>query len=77
MWHYDHDILPVALMTYSQNTSTMHSYRTRMATQGKLFPNKVNTIKHGIKSFQYQGMKTLNDLKIKTFTVDQRVKHNF
>ena len=67
MWDYDHDILPVALTTYFQKTSTMHSYRTRMAIQGKLFPTKVNTIKYGIKSFQYQGMKTLNELKNQTF----------
>ena len=56
MWDYDHDILPVALTTYFQKTSTMHSYHTRMATQ-----------LYGIKSFQYQGMKTLNELKNQTF----------
>ena len=38
------------------------------ASKGSLHYCKVQTYKHGIKSFKYQGINILNDLKKWTFT---------
>ena len=63
MWDYDHDILPPSLKTYFKKANIVHNYRTRSASKGSLYCSKVNTSKFGIKSFKYQGVKILNDLK--------------
>ena len=38
-------------------------YNTLTAAKGSLHYSKVNTSKYGLKSFKYQGIKILNDLK--------------
>ena len=63
MWDYDHDILPLSLRMHFQKANLVHNYSTRLASKGGLHHGKINTIKHGIKSFKYQGVKILNDLK--------------
>ena len=40
-----------------------HTYNTRTAAKGSLQYYKVNTSKYGLKSFKYQGIKILSDLK--------------
>ena len=63
MWDYDHNMLPQSLRSYFKRANLVHSYCTRAASKGKLHHGKVNTHKHGVKSFKYQGIKILNDLK--------------
>ena len=63
MWDYDHNTLPVSLKSLFKRSNLIHNYSTRAASKGKLHYTKVNTNKHGIKSFKYQGVKILNDLK--------------
>ena len=63
MWDYDHDTLPPSLKAYFKRANLIHNYSTRAASKGSLYYAKVNTIKYGIKSFKYQGIKVLNDLK--------------
>ena len=63
MWDYDHDSLPISLKMHFKKTNVVHNYSTRAASKGNLYLNKVNTVKYGIKSFRYQGVKVLNDLK--------------
>ena len=62
MWDYDHEILPESLKMNFKKANLVHNYSTRTASRGGLY-HVVNTIKHGIKSFKYQGVKILNDLK--------------
>ena len=63
MWDYDHNTLPASLNALFKKSNLVHNYSTRGASKGKLHYSKVNTNKHGIKSFKYQGIKILNDLK--------------
>ena len=63
MWDYDHNTLPLSLRDHFKRANLVHNYRTRAASKGSLHHCKVNTYKHGIKSFKYQGIKILNDLK--------------
>ena len=63
MWDYDHDTLPLSLRVHFKKANLVHNYSTQMASKGGLHHGKANTIKHGIKTFKYQGVKTLNDLK--------------
>ena len=63
MWDYDHDTLPISLKSLFKKSNLVHNYYTRGTSKGKLHYTKVNTNKHGIKSFKYQGVKILNDLK--------------
>ena len=63
MWDYDHDTLPESLKTHFKRANLVHNYCTRSASKGSLFHGKVNTIKYGIQSFKYQGIKVLNGLK--------------
>ena len=63
MWDYDHDTLPESLKAHFKRANLVHNYSTRSASKGSLFYGKVNTIKYGIQSFKYQGIKVLNGLK--------------
>ena len=63
MWDYDHGTLPESLIKDFKRANLVHNYSTRSASKGSLFYGKVNTIKYGIQSFKYQGVKILNDLK--------------
>ena len=63
MWDYDHDTLPRCLKTHFKRANLVHNYNTRSAAKGNLYYSKVNTTKHGMKSFKYQGIKILNNLK--------------
>ena len=63
MWDFDHDSLPVALTQKFTRLDSIHSVRTRGALKGNLYLPKVNSTKYGMKSFKYQGVKILNNLK--------------
>ena len=63
MWDYDHDTLPPSLKAYFKRANLVHNYSTRLASKGGLHFSKVSTRKYGLKSFKYQGVKVLNDLK--------------
>ena len=68
MWDYDHDTLPSSLKGHFKRANFVHNYSMRAASKGRLHYCKVQTYKHGIKSFKCQGIKILNDLKKWTFT---------
>ena len=63
MWDYDHEQLPQSLRENFTRTNLIHNYNIRAASKGSLYPQKVRTESHGIKSFKYSGVKLLNDLK--------------
>ena len=63
MWDYDHDVLPLSLRSHFKSANLVHTYNTRTAAKGTLHYSKVNTSKYRLKSFKYQGIKILNDLK--------------
>ena len=64
MWVYnDHDTFPPYLKKYFKQTNLVHNYSTQAASKGSLHYAKVNTSKYGIKSFKYQGIKVLNNMK--------------
>ena len=64
MWNYDNNDLPEHLSKYFQRTNLDHNYETRGAGKGNLFYSKVYTLSYGIKSFKFQGVKTLNELEV-------------
>ena len=63
MWVYDHDVLPLSLRSHFKRANLVHTYNTRTSAKGSLYYSEVNTSKYGLKSFKYQGIKILNDLK--------------
>ena len=63
MWDYDHNTLPLPYLDHFKRANLVHNYRTRAASKGSLYHCKVHTYKHGIKYFNYLGIKILNDLK--------------
>ena len=65
MWDYDNNDLPQHLSKYFKRINLVHNYETRGAGRGNLFHSKVNTLSYGIKSFKFQGVKTLNELQDK------------
>ena len=77
MWDYDHNTLPLALLKWSLKDNLVHNYRTRAVSKGSLHHCKVHTYKHGIKSFKYQGIKILNDLKSMRIYQDATCKSYF
>ena len=77
MWDYDHNTLPPSLRTHFKRANLIHNYSTRAASKGSLHHCKVHTYKHGIKSFKYQGIKILNDLKNMCIYQDASSKGNF
>ena len=77
MWDYDHNILPTSLRAHFKRSNLVHNYSTRAASKGSLHHCKVHTYKHGIKSFKYQGIKILNDLKNMSIYRDATSKRNF
>ena len=77
MWDYDHDTLPTSLKGHFKRSNIVHNYSTRAATKGSLHHCKVHTYKYGIKSFKYQGIKILNELKNIHFYQDATSKGNF
>ena len=77
MWEYDHNTLPLSLKSYFKRANLVHNYSTRAASKGSLHYNKVNTVKYGIKSFKYQGLKILNDLKKTSIYQNSRTKSKF
>ena len=72
MWDYDHNTLPLSL-----RANLVHNYRTRAVSKGSLHHCKVHTYKHGIKSFKYQGIKILKDLKSMRIYQDATCKSYF
>ena len=58
MWDLDHNSFPVSLKSPFQKSNHLHSYSTR----GEHY-EKVTTKDHGLKSFKYQGVKIINELK--------------
>ena len=77
MWDYDHNTLPSSLRAHFKRSNLVHNYRTRAATKGNLHHCKVRTLKYGIKSFKYQGVKILNDLKNMSIYQDATNKKSF
>ena len=77
MWDYDHDTLPLSLRVHFKKANLVHNYSTRMASKGGLHHGKANTIKHGIKSFNYQGVKILNALKNMSIYQNSTSKRTF
>ena len=64
MWDYDHKSLPAALTQKFTRLDNIHNVKTRGAVKGNLYLPKVNTTRYGMKSFKYQGVEILNNLKI-------------
>ena len=77
MWDYDHNLLPEHLRQRFTRSNLVHSYKTRSAAQGSLFYTKVNSTSFGIKSFKYQGVKTLNELLSKNYYIAAKNKKLF
>ena len=77
MWDYDHDTIPPSLRTNFKRANLVHNYNTRAANIGSLHYCKVNSYKHGINSFKYQGIKVLNNLKKMSIYQDAHSKSNF
>ena len=77
MWDYDHGIIPSSLKDLFKRSNLVHNYRTRGASKGSLYYCKVNTTKYGIKSFKYQGIHILNNLKKLSFYKNSKVKSKF
>ena len=77
MWDYGHESLPQHLSLYFKRSNLVHNYETRSASKGNLFFCKVNTSSYGIKSFKYQGVKTLNHLLSKEIYQNSKSKANF
>ena len=68
MWDYDDDSLLISLKMHFKKANLVNNIRTQAASNGSLSYNKVNnTVKYGIKSFKYQGVKLLNDLKMSIY----------
>ena len=66
MWDYDHDTLPLCIII----ARAQHPKEVCTIV-------KVQTYKHGIKSFKYQGIKILNDLKKMDIYQNTNSKCNF
>ena len=77
MWDYDHNILPSSLTECFTRSSRVHNYFTRGALRGNLHHKKVNTLKFGIKSFKYQGIQILNNLKKLDIYCNTNIKSKF
>ena len=77
MWEYDHDTLPLSLKSYFKRANLVHNYSTRAASKGSLHYCRVNTSTYGMKSFKYQGIKILNDLKNMSIYQNSRSKASF
>ena len=77
MWDYDHNVLPSSLTECFTRSSHVHGYCTRGALRGNLHHKKVNTLKHGIKSFKYQGVKILNNLHKLDIYSKTKIKSKF
>ena len=63
MWDYDHNTLPQSLRANFKRANLIHNYGTRAASKGCLYHPKVKTNTHGTKSFKYQGVKLLSNLR--------------
>ena len=77
MWDYDHNTLPPSLRTLFNRSNLIHNYSTRAASKGSLHHGNVRTDKYGIKSFKYQGVKILNNLKNMNLYNDAITKISF
>ena len=77
MWDYDHNTLPSSLKELFIRSYLVHNYNTRGSNKGNLFHDKVNTTKHGINSFKYQGINIINNLKKLTIYQNTHVKSKF
>ena len=63
MWDYDHNLLPICFSNYFKPVSLTHSYRTRMASTGKLSQNfRIRTETHGKKMLKFIGPRLFNDI---------------
>ena len=74
MWDYDHNTIPYSIKVIFKRANNVHKYNTRGAAKGNLYCTKVNTTKHGIYSFKYQGIQILNNLKKLSFYQDTHLK---
>ena len=63
MWDYDHNSLPAALTQKFTRLDNIPNVKTREAVKGNLYLPKVNTSRYGMKSFKFQGVEILNNLK--------------
>ena len=77
MWDYDHDTLPSSLKGHFKRANFVRNYSTRAASKERLHYCKVQTYKHGIKSFKCQDIKILNDLKKMDIHQNTNRKCNF
>ena len=77
MWDCDNNDLPEHLSKYFTSTNLVHNYETRGAGKGNRFYSKVNTLSYGIKSFIFQGVKTLNELQDKELHKNSKCKAIF
>ena len=77
MWDYDHNTLPSSLKRIFIRIDTIHNYRTRGALRGNLYHKKVNTVQFGVKSFTYQGIHILNNLKGSNIYNSSKTKFQF
>ena len=77
MWDYDHKELPEHLSLYFERTNLVHNYETQSASLGNVFLSKVKTLSYGIKSFKYQGVKTLNNLHSTELYQNSKSKSSF
>ena len=77
MWDYDHNTLPLSLSARFKRANLVHNYRVCVVSKGSSQHCKVHTYQHGIKSFNYQGIQVLNDLKKLCIYQDATSKCNF
>ena len=77
MWDYDHNTLPQSLRANFKRANLIHNYSTRAASKGSLYHPKVKNNNIGIKSFKYQGVNLLNNLKNTSIYGKASSKRNF
>ena len=64
MWDFDHNDLPISLLSMFKKSSDTHNYATRFASADKLDVGRVNTTKYGDRFFiKVIGASKLNELK--------------
>ena len=60
IWDYDHNVLPISLRKFFTGSHDIHNHNSRGASLGSLYCAEVNTVKYGIKSFKYRGVRVLS-----------------
>ena len=78
MWDHDHGSLPSCFSSLFKNISDIHHYETRSSAAHKLSENIIiHTKSHGESMLQFQGPKTLNELKSHSFYNFSKSKKGF